>query len=243
MAMPTAINLMGPAYRIPNSEAAHAISARLQADPLTKDACWRSGLIYFLNSETPNRGSLLWERDGDVVLFPCVARDGVTPFYATARRCNWESSDEGPKYRAQSLRHGAQRAPYGLPSVTVAAANRSPLIICEGPTDALGAVSLGLNAIAMLCRPNAYGNDDTVSPAARQLSWLLEDLRACSEVIVLPDNDKDPDSQRVGQACATRLADWLTERSVHARMGSMGDLGLQSWKDLAEAAASDQHAH
>ncbi len=231
-----AINLLGPAYHIPNAEASRAITTRLLADSNAVNAAWHAGLVYFLPNSDRKECRLMWETDGGVVLMPCLSRDGVTPFYMTGRRLDWQPHDEAPKYRGQSMRHGAQRAPYGLPSLMQAAHENAPMIICEGATDVQGAVTLGMHAIAMLCRPNAYGIEDSTSPAARQLTWLLADLRACSEIIVLPDNDDTADKTLAGINCATRLVEWLCYRGGNARIGAMSDFGFGQFKDLSEAA-------
>lgn len=230
------IDLVGTAYRIPSSAASEGIADRLMRDRAGLEAAWHSGLVYFLQDSNRQRGRIPWVSDGEVVLFPCLARDCVTPVYVTGRRMEWTKGDIMGKYRGQSLRHGAQRAPYGLPSLIAAAAQHGCLHICEGPTDVGGAVSMGMPALGMLFRPNAHGIDDETSATARQLTWLLPLLRECSKVVVLPDNDDTAAKQRAGDVCGSRLAQWLNYREVNAELGSMAGIGLGDYKDLGDAA-------
>jgi hypothetical protein len=222
---------MGGAYRIPSAEESNAVAKCLADSAERFNAVVDAGICYDTRQYPHLQPKLIW-RD-DTVILPCIARAGNGPVFAIGRRMAWEPGDNFPKYLMGSCTRGAYRAPYGLPSLRAAADAGDPLYILEGATDALAAETLGHRAIAMLGRPCAINDTDERSTGVQQLTYVLDDLRRCREVIVVSDKDLSPKSTETGVRLAARLASWLRARGVNGVNRTMDDLSYGEYKDLA----------
>jgi len=132
-------------------------------------------------------------------------------------------------------RNGAQKYPYGLPSLGRAADQGEELLILEGPVDALGAETFERRAIATLKRPEAGEIHQAQGATERAMNELMPSLRRCSRIRVLPDNDPGGGGVR-GIVAAANLAQWLAARNLDADVVTMQELGLGAFNDLGEAA-------
>lgn len=230
---------VGGAYRLPGAKQA-LIARALASTTDDQEIFTKAGLLADTRTLRGVQPSLSW-RD-DCVLFPCMSRNNE-PCWLTARRLDWSAGSSAGKYKAQTQRNGAQKAPYGIPSLMRAAERHEDVYMPEGPTDVLGAVQLGHHAFAALMRPFAYGVDDKHSAVVTLLTPLVPLLQRVKRVIVMPDADtadltkeaaKAEKSAKIGQDCGQRLVDWMCHRQIPACIGSMAEAGYPLDKDFAE---------
>jgi len=223
---PQAIEDMGGVFMLPDGRTCRQLAERLIADD--PELFIEAGLLKEAEGTKPLRLTW-WDR---TCIFVCRDRTNRKPLYLIGRR-----TDPGdlPKYMNQMTRKGAQKYPYGLPSLGRAADFGEELLILEGPIDALGAESIGTHALAMLTRPSAGETHQTSGGAERIMLNLLSDLKRCSCVRILPDNDEG-ESGAIGIVSASRLAQWLSARGILAEAITMHALGFGQFNDLGEVA-------
>lgn len=218
----------GEAWYMPG-EAAPEILKAAQASG-SADLLTRAGIIRPPEDGKPAR--LAWW--DDCAFLPSMDAQGRGLAYLVARRIDPEAK---PKYMNQPTSGGARRVPFGLPSLRMAAEDGAEVLLVEGPITALGGISLGFHCVALLGRPgfSDYKTGEQTSQG-EMLAPMLQDLARCRRVLVVPDNDADPDKAKVGQDNAGELVRWLRANGLQARLETMNNLGFGIFKDLADAA-------
>lgn len=218
----------GEAWYMPGDAAPEIVRAAQEAG--TAELLTRAGIIRPPEDGKPAR--LAWW--DDCAFLPSLDAKGRGLAYLVARRIDPEAK---PKYMNQPTSGGARRVPFGLPSLRRAAEDGAEVLLVEGPITALGGISLGFHCVALLGRPgfSDYKTGEQTSQG-EMLAPMLQDLARCRRVLVVPDNDADPDKAKVGQDNAGELVRWLRAQGLQARVQTMNNLGFGSFKDLADAA-------
>lgn len=233
----------GEAWYMPGDAAPEIVRAAQEAG--TADLLTRAGIIRPPEDGKPAR--LAWW--DDCLFLPSLERVPGVPgqfapgwglAYLVARRL---APDARPKYMNQPTSGGARRVPFGLPSLRLAAERGAEVHLVEGPITALGGIALGLHCVAMLGRPgfSDYQRGESTSQG-EMLAPMLQDLGRARRVLVVPDNDTDPDKARVGQDNAGELVRWLRLQRIKAEVRTLEALGFGEYKDLADAAKGDKRA-
>ena len=209
---------------------------RAAQDAGTAELLTRAGIIRPPKDGKPAR--LAWW--DEYVFLPSLDVKGRNLAYLVARRL---APDAQPKYMNQPTSGGARRVPFGLPSLRRAAEDGAEVLLVEGPITALGGISLGFHCVALLGRPgfSDYKNGEKTSQG-EMLAPMLQDLGRARRVLVVPDNDTDPDKAKVGKDNAGELVRWLRLQRIKADVRTLDAMGYGDYKDLADAAKGDKRA-
>jgi hypothetical protein len=224
-------------------------------DDLTKaiaphaDLLIRAGLMKPADDRGPVR--LQWGAFyGSLILLAHHDQAGRVAAFS-ARRYEYKDGDRFPKYLHQTTERGAQRIPFGLPTLYLPSwlawkpQHAGEILIVEGPLDALGAACLGFAALGMGGRVQASGARDRHSRTARMLEPHLPALRDMKRICVMPDNDADREKAAQGIALAGKLVAFLRAADCRAEIVTIDKLGIpipNGCKDMADLAAVRQPA-
>jgi hypothetical protein len=238
------------AYHLPESIAAD-LAQILTASPHL-ELLIRAGLMKPAGDGKPARPQWgAWA--GDVVLFAHHNAAGDVLAF-NARRVFYKAGDTVGKYLQQTFSRGAVRVPFGLPTLyrppwlqwKPARGMGGQVILCEGVLDAVGAFCLGVSALGLCMRPQARNYKDTHGASPRMLDPHLDALSECERVIVLPDNDPDPEQSAEGARLAAGLVAYLKAAGCRAEIMRLAELSEaldlpepEDCKDLADLATKD----
>jgi len=232
------------AWHLP-PEAEADLTARLAASPVLDDLL-RAGLMKPAEDGKPLR--LQWGAwAGSVILLAHHNAQGEVLCF-NARRYDHKPGDRLGKYLQQTFSRGANRIPFGLPTLyrprwlawEPAPAHAGDCLLVEGNLDALGGACLGLPALGLCGRLQARNYHDDQSATARMLDPHLSALRDRHRVLVMPDNDPKEETARQGVAMASRLVANLRAADVRAELVTLQELAPDApadCKDLADLAA------